>query len=237
MEHCTITSSANAGIALQLPGMRILVDAFHDTKIPGFSTMSPELCAAILEHPHFSDPDMVFFTHCHGDHYSPEWGAAAKRRWPRTTLILPQQEFREQLLLCGKEVKFTVNGITFRFLRLIHDGAEYAAIPHYGLLIETAAARILIAGDCEVGNPQLAELLEKQPVDLAILDFPWITLAKGRAFIKENLRPRHLLVHHIPFLEDDLGCFREAAIQSAALFPEADVRLMLESLQQEHFYL
>ena len=131
MEHCTITSSANAGFALQLPGMRILVDAFHNMKISGFSTLSPEECAVILDHPHFSDPDMVFFTHCHGDHYSQEWGAAAKSRWPRTALILPQQEFREQMLLCGKEVKFTINGITLRFLRLIHDGAEHAAIPHY----------------------------------------------------------------------------------------------------------
>ena len=43
MSHCQVTLSANAGIALSFGGLRVWVDALHDQKIPGFSTVTPDL--------------------------------------------------------------------------------------------------------------------------------------------------------------------------------------------------
>ena len=235
MEHCRITFSANAGMALQLRNKRILIDALHDKKVPPFSTVSPALWEQIRTHPDFVDPDVIFFTHCHEDHYSQALTMEAKRLWPGAVLVLPEQEFGAQYLLYGSETKFVVDEMVFRFLRLTHEGEQYVDVPHYGLLIEGPDFRILIAADCKLANPQLTKFLEGKPVDLAILEFPWITLRTGWNYVEEVLKPRHLLINHIPFPQDDLAGYRDAAIHAAKCRPEEDIRLLLEPLQQEEF--
>ena len=47
MSHCTVTLSANAGGALTLGPARIWYDAMHRQQVPGFSTISPALMAAL----------------------------------------------------------------------------------------------------------------------------------------------------------------------------------------------
>ena len=57
--------------------------------------------------------------------------------------------------------------------------------------------RVLVTGDCKLCAPELAEFLQEDgPVDLAILDFPWLTLPRGRRFVQEHIRPKALLVCH-----------------------------------------
>lgn len=237
MEHCSVTFCANAGFSLQLRGKRILVDALHNRKVPRFSPLSPEIWADMQAHPAFSNPDLIFFTHCHDDHFSAELTDQARKLWPSATLVLPEQQFTGQYLLCGREVKFTADGITLTFIRLTHEGEEYANVPHYGLLLETDSARILIAADCKVANPQLTPFLEHKRIDLAILEFPWLTLYAGKRYVDEIIRPRHLLINHIPFVQDDISGYRDAAIHTARQYSGADTRLLLEPLQTEHFYL
>lgn len=35
-----VTLSANAGVSVELGGVRIWIDALHDTRVPGFSTLT-----------------------------------------------------------------------------------------------------------------------------------------------------------------------------------------------------
>lgn len=234
METCTVILSANAGISLTFGAARIWIDAVHQTKTPPFSTVAPALWWKLQTHELFASPDFLFFTHCHGDHYSRALAENAKTRWPQAKLILPEPEFEGQLLLDRPEVSFQARGLTFRFFRLPHEGAQYASVPHYGLLLSDGDFQILVAGDCEVASPVLAERLHGSRVDLAILDFPWLTLRKGRAFIDRVIRPEHLLVYHLPFAEDDDWGYRTATRKAARLLPEVpDVRLLENALQVE----
>ena len=134
-------------------------------------------------------------------------------------------------------MKFTADGITFTFIRLTHEGEEYVNVPHYGLLLETDSACILIAADCKVANPQLTPFVENKRIDLAILEFPWLTLHTGKRYVDEIIRPQHLLINHIPFAQDDISGSRDAAIRAAQRHSDTDTRLLLEPLQTEHFYL
>ena len=94
--------------------------------------------------------------------------------------------------------------------------------------------RILIAGDCEVASPALRDTLAGQAVNLAILDIPWLTLPQGRAFVREVIRPEHLLVYHLPFPEDDCFGYRKAAEWAVVKLPEVpDIRLLEAPLQSE----
>ncbi len=229
-----LTLSANAGIALQLGSLRLWADALHRRKVPGFSTVTPSLWEALTAHPDFAAPDIIFYTHCHPDHFSRTLTLQAMERWPNAKPILPQQVFQNQLLLSGRRERLKLPDYTFDFLRLSHEGAQYAHVAHYGCIIQHQGFRVLIPGDCALCAPELAAFLaEDGPIDLALLDFPWVTLRKGREFIQKHIRPKTLLVYHLPFLDDDLYGYRKAAVKYAAQLESVDVRLLMEPFQQE----
>ena len=82
MSHCQVTLSANAGVAIHLGSMRLWSDAVHDRRVVGFSTVTPERWTVLQAHPDFASPDVIFFTHCHPDHYSRAMTEQAVARYP-----------------------------------------------------------------------------------------------------------------------------------------------------------
>lgn len=207
----TVTLSANAGVAIQCGGYRIWVDALHDQKVDGFSTVGPRLQAQMLNCPAFAKPDFICYTHCHPDHFSEELTRKAKRLWPDAKLLLPEQLFAEQILVSGEEYTYHSDGISMRFIRLPHEGEIYADVVHYGILIEIGGKHILIPGDCETAYVGLADALRHVHVDLALLNFPWLGLRKGRSFLEKAVKPAHVIAYHLPFEKDDCCGYRKAA--------------------------
>lgn len=224
-----VTLISNAGIALELNGHSIWIDALHTNQAAGFSTVSPALWAQVQAL--LPPPELIFFTHCHSDHYSRQLTAQALGLWPAAKLILPQQDFAGQLLLSGREVRLSAGGLTLRFLRLPHEGGM--DIQHYGLLLSSGGLHILISGDCETASPVLSQCLEGIPIDLAVLNFPWLTLRRGRRYLEDVLRPQHLFLYHLPFPEDDVNGYLQAARRAAETTALLDVRLLSRPLQQE----
>ena len=216
-----VTFSANAGVCVQSGGYRIWVDALHKEKQPGCSAVSPELFQQVLSSENFSAPNWICVTHCHPDHYSPEMVDGALAKWPSAQLCLPG---------C-KDVR--LEDVSLQFIPLPHEGAQYADVLHFGVLIRVGDKTILIPGDCETASPAMAQVIWEQEIDLAILNFPWVTLAKGRTFLTQVLQPTHILLCHLPFAEDDVGGFRASAKRSAQLLPQMDVRLLDQPLQTE----
>ncbi len=229
-----VTLSANAGIALQLDSLRLWADALHRRKVPGFSAVTPALWEAITTHPDLAAPDILLYTQCHPDHFSRTLTRLALERWPKAKPILPETFFPEQLLLSGRRERLKLPDYTLDFLHLPHEGPQYAHVAHYGLLLEHQGFRVLIPGDCALCAPELAAFLaESGPVDLALLDFPWITLKRGREFVQKHIRPKTLLVYHLPFAGDDLYNYRKAAAKAAAQLDGMDVRLLMDPFQRE----
>ena len=227
-----VTLSANAGVAICADGCRIWVDAVHQEKQMGFSAVTPQLQRQMLESYAFQNPEHILFTHCHPDHYSHDLTAAATALWPRAKLYLPEQEFSGQVLICGQEYKATEN-LAFSFIKLPHEGAQYTDVSHYGIILRLRDKNLLLAGDCATASPVLAQALAGQDIHLAILNFPWITLKKGREFIQNFLPGAELLIHHLPFAQDDVNGFRQAAQRAVQQIPNA--RLLMDSLQTEIF--
>lgn len=233
MERIRVTLSANAGVAIEAGGHRIWVDALHETRQPGFSALTPELLRKMAENEAFSNPACICFTHCHPDHYSQRLTLAAKEMWPNAGLFLPEQVFPGQTLVTGDAFDYIGDGYSLRFLRLPHEGAQYAGVRHYGILLRMGECRMLIPGDCAVDGEVLLKAVGDAKINLALLNFPWITLARGRAFLRK-LAPEHILAYHLPFREDDVSGYRESARRNAeALAKETDIRLLWEPLQTE----
>ena len=189
MSHCQITLSVNAGVALHLGAMRVWSDALHDHRVVGFSTVTPERWNILQAHPDFASPDLLFFTHCHPDHYSRALTEQVIAQNPQVALVLPEQEFDRQLVLAGPSSHLTLEGLHMDFMRLTHEGAQYREVPHYGCILEYDGFRVLIAGDCAVADPQLRDFIGSRPIDLALLNFPWVTLRKGRSIWWYTISP------------------------------------------------
>jgi len=236
MFHHQLTLSANAGVALHCGSVRIWSDVLHNQQTPGFSAVTPAIWKTLQTHPDFTDPNVIFYTHCHPDHYSRDLTIQARKRFPDAKLILPKKEFPDQILLTGARCHFRLLGLTMEFAHLTHEGVQYATISNYGCIIDDDGFHILIAGDCAVANPGLAKFVGNLSIDLALLDFPWVTLRKGRQFIEQYIRPKHLAVYHLPFVENNYWGYREAAAKGAALLQSIqDVRLMQDPFQREVF--
>ena len=155
-------------------------------------------------------------------------------RNPETAYLVSDEEFDRQLVLAGPSSHLTLEGLHMDFMRLTHEGAQYREVPHYGCILEYDGFRVLIAGDCAVADPQLRDFIGSRPIDLALLNFPWVTLRKGRHFIEQAIRPEHLVVYHLPFSHDDRWGYRDAAVKGAGqLQGVPDVRLLLEPFQRE----
>jgi len=235
MERYKITLSANAGIVLQIKGVRIWVDAIHDVKHPLYDSVSQELWEKMKKHSAFMNPTAICFTHCHEDHYSRRMAIKAKQEWPEAELILPLKEFENQIFLCENEMKISYNDVKISFFKISHEGARYKNVSNYGILISDGAFRVLIAGDGEIASNRLLEIIGDTPVDLAILNFSWITLNRGRNFVNKYLKPKHVLIYHIP--TDDPFGYLSATQRFLQQLECEDARILSKPLQQEVFYM
>lgn len=216
-----IIYSVNAGICLNIGDVRIWVDFLHEKKVPPFSTVSKELFEQLLVEESVMNPDLIVFTHIHEDHFSKKMIERAYKRFPDAKIIGPTKEFDNQILLKNNREEIDVKGVHISFIRLLHEGEEYRDVINYGLYIEADGKSILIPADCEVANPDLTEFLNGKNVDVAILDFPWITLKRGYSYVKETMCPKRIVVYHLPLEEEDGD--RYAHLLKRALRNERDI--------------
>ncbi|WMJ83236.1 MBL fold metallo-hydrolase [Oscillospiraceae bacterium LTW-04] len=234
MPKCQVTLTANSGVLIECNGTKVCCDAFHDDKAVEFSTVSPEMQQHMLESPAFQNPDMIFYTHNHRDHYTRPAAEQACKRSPGALLVSPMQELDNSLLLCEDTHRLKLGNAEFSFKHLRHDGKEYIDLPNYGCLINFDGFRVLILGDCVICNPVLEDWIKDTPVDLALLNFPWLTLKRGRTFIADVIRPRHVMFYHLPFVGDDVGGYRKMTAKNLPLITTPqDVRVLQEPFQTE----
>lgn len=234
MPEVSIALSANAGVSILTGGRKIWVDALYTATGAAFSPLRPQLRQRLMATDAFTAPDYILYTHCHEDHYSRELTRLAMEKWPDARVFLPEQELEGQILVSGGELRHEDGGLSLRFFQLPHEGAQYADVKHYGLLIGTPDCNILLPGDCQVASPALSEAIGNTKIHIAVLDFPWITLRRGREFVKEYIRPDHVIAYHLPFAQDDTSGYRLSAGKAAqALEKQLDVRLLWNPMQIE----
>lgn len=220
----SVTLSANAGVCIQASGYKIWVDALHDRPVTGFSSVDQPLWERICRSDAFAAPDYICYTHDHPDHYSKGLTDKAVEMWSNTELLMfPQTVDSGELQLS--------------FQKLPHEGEQYKDVPHYGILISIAGKNILIPGDCAIAAPELATWIGEQQIDLALLDFPWLTLKNGRAFVEYAVRPKAVGVCHLPFEKDDVFGYRKAVKKTLEQNFPYDVKLLSEPLQTANWEL
>lgn len=230
------TLSVNAGLSLRTQDLCIWVDAIHTEQTHDFSTLSPEHQRFLFASDDFADPDVIFFTHTHPDHYSWKLCEKAREMYPGAKLALPEQKHDGQILLSGRESILTVKNRLLTFRRIVHEGEEFREVPHYCMMAEDDGESILVLGDSAIAGADLKEWTEGRIIDTVIAPFPWITLNRGRNFLQEVLKPSHLLIYHLPLPEDDKYGYIKAARKAALkMNDDIDIRLFTDAFQTEEF--
>ena len=162
----TATLSVNAGLALCTQGLRLWVDAVHDEKLPDFSTLTPQQQRRLFLHPNFQDPDLICFTHCHPDHFSPEFTLRFLRHRSVRGLIFPpdvltiksglENFLKEQKIpavVLTEQIHHAVfhpaPGLAVEALKTPHLDEQFRNIPHYCYIISFGKKRILFTADVD----------------------------------------------------------------------------------------
>lgn len=233
MKNIKIKSTANAGMLIDFGGNKLLIDAFHNEKYELYPTVSPELFRQISMDPDFSDPGLLIVTHCHPDHFSADMAMKAARLWPDMRTILPEPKM-DGILLENPREEIRIKDFHLFFAALPHEPVRYNTVPHYGFIAECNGVTVLDPGDCELASNQLRDFIGNRKIDLAVLNFPWLTLKRGRQFVKEVIRADHLIICHLPDPSED--CFGYAQHLEHMIqkdFSGWDIRILKRPLQLE----
>ncbi len=238
-----LTLSINAGLSIEMGGAKILVDAFHEMADEGLSTLNPERKQAVMESPAFKDPQMLFYTHCHKDHYSENMTKEYLAKWPKCVLIgpgtiMPELPESDRRILLREERTVRCGNVLAEFFPLRHAGGDSKKTEHYGCILSCEGVSVLLAGDAEYPSEELTKKVRDRKIDLAVMDFPWVTSRKGLQSLREEIRPLRTLVYHLPCKEDDIFRINSAVEYAAAHGAKGmDIRMITELLQTQEYEL
>lgn len=264
MSRCQLFFTANAGFFLTVNHLTVAVDAFVQEESRGFSSLSSEQFEIICSHPDLAQTRYVIATHNHPDHYCPEWNRDFLSAHPearfigavsatRTSDNFGATDFKatapnhiSPIHLTGERPTYYFPEVTLEFARLPHEGDEFADVANYGCLMtfpkrntgsdtENRPYRILFLGDAKPADPTLIDWISGRSIDLAMLNFPWITLPASRRFLDEHVQPKKLALIHLPYEETDRNHYLEAARKAAAAYRPEDTVLLTRFGQQVFF--
>ncbi len=258
MNDRTVLFTANAGFLLTVNDITLAVDAFPRVADRGFSALSEDHFHQLCQRSDFGNVRYVIATHDHPDHYSRRWNEQFLTRHPQARFIgavsderSPQNTSSQTdstILLHGDHPTYYLPGITLEFLRLPHEGAEYADVANYGCLVtitsrydsscsgtSSGPCRILFVGDAKPADPAIAQWIAGRTIDLALLNFPWISLPKGRKFIEDHLPHTQIGVIHLPYETEDRNHYVAATKRSVAQLGAHSVTLFTEFGQELEF--
>ncbi|MBP5295674.1 MAG: hypothetical protein J6Y95_08165, partial [Lachnospiraceae bacterium] len=212
MSEIRVIPTENAGAVLYLGGLCIWADVLNEENPDSYEVLSEAHFQRLLSEEAFR-PDLILFTHRHPDHFS-------ERRLLETLQAYPETQLFIGGTLAGKTEDLQTGALRVTVFPLPHEGKAYIGEENDAFLLCAPEATVLIPGDCPVGCPALFEALDEwrarasetpcKRLDLAFLNFPWLSLGKGRKALF-SLNPGHVLFCHLPAPSDDVYGYREQA--------------------------
>ena len=138
-----------------------------------------------------------------------------------------------QIAFTGDWWEYHCDELTFTFFKLPHEKNRYPMVPHYGITISDGSASILITGDSEIACLELEQALEGKKPDLVFLNFPWLNFTRGRDLIQSHYSDIPVIILHLPFPDDDVDNFRNAAALGLKRLGSPSNIILMETFQQE----
>lgn len=222
---------ANAGIFLEMDGIRLLVDAFPCAPQYPFSSIRPETFHRMTESQSiYRNVDFVIFSHGHPDHYAPAVllkylqtnrvrrvllpGKTTntadetelihyldERRIPYWRLGLPEGKTHTYQLM--PDVYLMVAGMQ-------HTSAMFANSLCDCLMLSVRGYRVLFTSDCSFDDEEDYAMWQGIRPDAVFVNPYFFHAEKGRALLRKWDSPNAVL-YHIPYEGEDKIALRTLA--------------------------
>lgn len=245
----TIDYVENAAVSINLPDKRIWIDINPEVLTPDFSCVRPEDWDIVKTDKKYA-PTEVIFTHCHPDHYSEKRTHEISEIYPDVKIFLPagpctsggflkeiNPEGQKAEYLTGAEYTYKDGELELYFFKTLHSYKVFETVPHYSLFIKYAGKCIFVSGDAKITDDVLINKLESTDIDLAIVNFPWVTMEKTRTVLRESVNPKHALLVHIPSADYNHSHYREITENGASHVDFCSVKLAMEPMKTFKFSL
>ena len=180
-----ISRVSNAGVLLELDGVKILLDGFCTGHGPYLATP-----ADLRERLFLDPPDMLAFTHEHPDHFDAH-GAEQYHKQTLRPVLGPEN------LPCGT----TSRGISRGFVSVLpiksrHIGKEYFHVPHVSYAI-TGSKSVWFLGDAV---PSQWHGIDRK---CHVLIAPFVYALSDSAWRMTSELAEHVVLVHMPLREND----------------------------------
>lgn len=219
---CKVTCIANHGIMLEHNNTKIMIDAIQEGSSEYVETSKETIDMLKNNTGEFKDVSALLFTHSHKDHFSSELVDDIMSCNERIYTIIDE--------LGGDELKkrnskyfdrvVTIPYSLYRPMKINTETCHIMALPmpHYGrsenkiydvynfsYIITISDVKIFISGDGEASEENFknySNLLKD--IDIAVLCFPYIFTPKAQKIVIDFIKPKQIIVNHIPSEEKDI---------------------------------
>lgn len=235
---------ANEGFLVRSGDQRVLIDGLFGDGIAGYPALPAEQLRALEAGADWAAGIRVgLASHHHGDHFDP----AAVERFlianPRAVFVsTPQaaesfrranpdsaaaERFQAVLPAPGEVEALDFDGVRITALNL-HHGRRTPPVENLGFIVELAGGRVIHFGDTEAKmedfEPYLHLLVEPE---VALMPFWFLSSEWRAAMLRDLVRPRTLVVAHLPRKDAPVSYFARWRTYDAlratieAAFPDA----------------
>jgi len=248
-----VTLLANSGIIVEYQEHKLLIDGTPGEIHGYFSGLSDEVLHDLLEgkKPLFRDINILLYTHCHHDHFSPEVTRSLVERNRVNYLMMPDKDshpfvkLRDSIALCniglvlldiplGKRAVYRPDGIRIEAFRTMHAGEMYRETEHYCFLVYLGHKAILITGDSDYDPDYFRTILKDMRIHAVFINPLFLNRREGREAIVESIKPEKIVVCHIPFEGTPGTNLRKVAARDAVKHRDAlpEIILLQDELQE-----
>ncbi|NIM15438.1 MAG: hypothetical protein GTO45_25970 [Candidatus Aminicenantes bacterium] len=244
-----VTYIANEGFLVASGKQKILIDALSGTAY-GLYLVTPKAIYQDLvkAKPPFDNINFMMVTHKHGDHFDSNLTENYLVNNPKVVLLCSKETALE-LALYGlhfskikqqvtaitppsdSSAEVMVNGIPMKFIRLRHGDSH-----NLGFIVNLNGMTFCHLGDgsLEPNKQHLKKLqLNKEGIDVAFIQYYDFMNPEGRKIINEFIKPKHLVLMHIPPKEIDE--VEKMAAKHKNELPTAEIAISRKSLEKKVF--
>jgi len=216
-----VTYIANSGFLFTSGSNRVLIDAIY---LDGEVWEAPSkkiLKSMVAGNPPFKNITHLLVSHYHEDHFDATLTAKFLVNNPKTYLITnkqtdsvmrrvlkmdpqfkrPEQSKIIETPMFGMET-YESGSLRIKCMAQRHMGKEDYNVMSMGFLIDFSGKKVLHIGDADFTEENFKDFgLEDENIDLAFIHYRFLLDCEGRRIIDEYIKPKKIVVTHIPYDE------------------------------------
>ncbi len=224
-----IILTANTGVLVEYNGVKYLFDGIHKEKNHYFSILSDYTLKLMTEENSiFRNIDYIFFSHNHPDHFTPKYTELYLEHNNIKKIFLPLdcankfESFKKYIELKNIKHKYLKLDTGKCFIQIfksnsaitafncMHVGRDdFADIENYCFVLTVNNRNILFTSDADYVEEYFSKPLKGVSIDTVFVNPIFFNNPKGNSIIKNIIKPKNVIIYHIPFEKDDKINYRK----------------------------